>query len=456
MPGRMSTDEGVDTATHAIPDTARAGRFSLTMSWWGVCSALFYIFLGASLSVAYGSVNTIIAMVLSVITYGLINGVLSRYAIKTGLSVALISRVLFGKVGALVATAIFSLTAMYYAIFEGSVIATAANKVTGLSYFVAAVIVVVYSVPLVLGSVQNFLDKLNGVLLPFYLLGLGAAVTFTIVKYGWSGDWATFVPKGGAPSWGWLHAYVGYMGVWVLMMFTVDFARFGARKHAGYHRWFNFGMPFYLVTLLLSGLVGIFLINAGGVATVSETGVVDQLIVVLGGVPALLFIWVTQTRINSANYYLATVNMQAFFDRAARIKLAKGIWAVVVGTVVLIMMSLTDVFSYLLLALNYQGIFVTAWVAVAMVHILSGTYKRLVGDEVDHDRVPAVNPAGLGAWVVGAGLGLVMTLTGFGADWAPLATVVISAGLYAALLPRARSQWFTTSTLEPAVQPTVV
>jgi hypothetical protein len=29
----------------------------------------------------------------------------------------------------------------------------------------------------------------------------------------------------------------------------------------------------------------------------------------------LLFVWATQTRINTANYYLATLNMQAFFAR---------------------------------------------------------------------------------------------------------------------------------------------
>ncbi len=129
MAGTMKeTNDGADTATHAIPEDQRSGALSLTMAWWGVCSALFYIFLAATLAVAYGTVNTIIAMVLTVISYGLINGVLSRYALRTGLSVSLFSRVLFGKAGALVATAIFFLTAIYYAVFEGSVIAVAAAR----------------------------------------------------------------------------------------------------------------------------------------------------------------------------------------------------------------------------------------------------------------------------------------------------------------------------------------
>lgn len=455
MPGASNTtdqptttgrDEGIDSATHPIADSARSTRGSLTMAWWGVCSALFYIFLAATLAVAYGTVNTIIAMVLTTITYGLINSVLSRSAIGNGLSVSLFSRVLFGRAGALLATAIFFLTAIYYAVFEGSVISVAASEVVGgLSYGWACVIVVALAVPMVFGSVQKFLDKLNGILLPFYVLGLIAAVVATVVTYGYSNAWLTYAPEGGAPGDGWVSAYIGYMGVWILMMFTVDYARFGRKRDVRYHARINFGVPFYVMTFLVNGLVGIFLITSGEVATVSETGVVDQLIAVLGGVLALLFIWVTQTRINTANFYLATVNMQAFFEKLG-VRLRKWIWAIVVGVVVLIMMRATDVFSYILAALNYQGIFVTAWVGIAVTHVLSGRYRRMFGDNVHYhfNEVPNFNPAGLTAWFVAAGTGLLMTLTGIGAAYAPLATVLLSVVIYAAMQRVAKPGWYAT------------
>lgn len=197
------------------------------------------------------------------------------------------------------------------------------------------------------------------------------------------------------------------------------------------------------MTFLLNGLVGIFLVTLGRVAVVSETAVVDQLIAVLGGAMALIFVWITQTRINSANYYLATVNMQAFFDRLG-IRFAKAVWAVAVGLIVLAMMVSTDVFEYLLDALSYQGIFVTGWVAIALVHILSPHYRRLVGTEVVYEaaRVPLVNPAGLVAWIVGAGTGLTMVLADAGATWAPVVTVALSAGIYAALQNVATREWY--------------
>lgn len=459
MPGtKAAPDEGIDTATHAISDSARAGRGSLTMAWWGVCSALFYIFLAATLAVAYGTVNTIIAMVLSVVSYGLINSVLARYAIATGLSVSLFSRILFGKAGALLATAIFFLTAIYYAVFEGSVIAVAASRVVGgLSYGWACVIVVALAVPMVLGSVQRFLDKLNGVLLPFYIAGLIATVVATIAHYGYSNAWLSYVPKGGAPANGWLLAFTAYMGVWVLMMFTVDYARFGAKKDVTYHSRTNFGMPFYVMTFLINGLVGIFLITSGQVATVSETGVVEKLVAVLGGVLALVFIWATQTRINSANYYLATVNMQAFFEKLLRIRAPKWIWAIIVGVVVLVMMRATDVFSYILAALNYQGIFVTAWVGVALTHVLMPRYRQMFGDRIYYHfhEVPNFNPAGLTAWFVAAGVGLAMTLSGVAAGYAPLVTVGLAVVIYAGLLRLAKPSWYTTDPITLHDEPTL-
>lgn len=453
MPGTFNgADIEVDTATHAIPDENRAGKLSLTMSWWGVASALFYIFLASNLALTYGTINTIIAMVLSVISYGILNTILARYAIKTGLSVALFSRILFGRVGALLATAIFALTAAYYAVFEGSVIAVAADKVIpGVSYGTACILVVLYSVPMVFGSVQNFLDKINGILLPFYAVGLVAAVVATIAKYGYSSDWLSYVPADGASATGWVNGYIAYMGIWVLMMFTFDYARFGAKKDVRYHTLINFGSPFYILAFLICGLVGIFITTSASLADVSETVVVDQLIVVLGGAIAFGFIFVSQTRINSANFYLATVNTQAFFAKLLRFEIRKWVWAIIVGLAVLIAMRASDVFTYINTALIYQGIFVTAWVAVAVTHIVSSKYDRMFGGRTyyhDHE-VPAINPAGVTAWFAGAGSGLAMTLADVGTTWAPVVTVVLSTGVYAAALRFAKPSWFATAVREP-------
>ena len=410
-----------------VPSQARMGRLSLTMAWWAVCSAMFYIVVGASLALSYGARNALIGMLLSVISYGLVNSVLSRFAIRSGLSVALFSRLLFGSTGACLATLIFFSTAIYYAVFEGSVIAVALNHLyPQLAYPVAALVVVLYSVPLVLGSVQHWLDKFNGVLLPVYLGGLLVAVGLSINRYGYQPQWLDFGPE--TPSaFGWWDCFVAYMGVWILMLFTFDYARFGKTEDAGYHGRWNFGMPFYAVTFLLNGAAGIYLVSS-----IPHEGALNEVSVVLAilqlmGLWGLLFVWATQTRINTANYYLATLNMQAFFVRFG-LRGSYLMWALVVGVIVYVLM-LADVFGYLLKALAYQGIFVVAWVGVALAQILYGR-----SDIAALDRVPAFNPAGLTAWFGASALGLVLMFAGGSVSSfsAPL-TAIVAFGLQAGL-----------------------
>ncbi|SEL71826.1 Purine-cytosine permease [Kosakonia sacchari] len=412
----------------ALPEPARMGKFSLTMAWWAVCSAVFYIVVGASLALAYGAINAIIGMALSVISYGLINGVISRFAIRSGLSVAQFSRRLFGRMGASLATLIFFSTAIYYAVFEGSVIAFALNHLfPGMVYWAAAALVVIYSVPLIFGSVQHWLDKFNGVLLPFYLVGLLATIVVSVMHYGYQANWLEYGPAN--PSvWGWWNCFTYYMGVWVLMMYTFDYARFGREEDSQYHARFNFGMPFYLVTFFLNGVAGIYLASSlhdGG--ALSETAVVVAILNLLG-IAGLGFVWVTQTRINTANYYLATVNMQVFFHSLFNLKLPKLVWACVVGVVVYILM-LADVFAWLLQALAYQGVFVVAWVGVALAGIAHNVPH-------DHEHV-AINPPGVGAWFISVALGIVLmqgpaSLASFSA----VATFISACGLYTLF-----SQW---------------
>lgn len=425
-------DNALEFSDRAVPPDQRMARLPLTMAWWSVCSAMFYLVVSASLALAYGSVNAIIGLVLSVIAYGIVNGILARYAIRTGLSVSLFSRILLGRSGAAIATLIFFATAIYYAVFEGSVIALALSETfPAFTYPVAALVVVVYSVLLIFGSIQRWLDKFNGVLLPFYILGIVAAVGLAIAEYGYSDAWLNLGPEGGAPAGGWWNCFVAFMGVWVLMMYTFDYARFGRTEDADYHARISFGMPFYLVTFLLNGLVGIFLAASlpteGGVTEVS----VVLALIKLMGLAGLGFVWISQTRINTANYYLAAVNMESFAD-AFGLKLPKLVWAIVVGAVVYALM-LADVFAYILQALAYQGIFVVAWVAIALTHIRSRTYEQIVGAEPLYHRsqVPAVNAGGLAAWLIGSAVGLILHFSGdMMATWSAPVTFLSAGVIY--------------------------
>ncbi|AZC91145.1 allantoin permease [Pseudomonas chlororaphis subsp. aurantiaca] len=430
----QANQTGQDPANLPVAADARMGKLSLTMAWWAVCSAMFYIVVGASLALAHGTRNALIGMLLSVLCYGLVNSVLSRFAMRSGLSVALFSRLLFGSSGACLATLIFFSTAIYYAVFEGSVIAVALNHLyPQLVYPLAALLVVLYSVPLILGSVQHWLDKLNGVLLPVYLGGLLVAVGLSIARYGYQPQWLDFGPASPG-AFAWWDCFVAYMGVWILMLFTFDYARFGKPEDAGYHGRWNFGMPFYAVTFLLNGAAGIYLVSS-----IPHEGALNEVSVVMAilqlmGLWGLLFVWATQTRINTANYYLATLNMQAFFGRFG-VRGSYLVWALAVGVIVYVLM-LADVFAYLLKALAYQGIFVVAWVGVALAQILFGRTEVAA-----IERVAAFNGAGLSAWFGGTALGLLLMWAGGGlASFSAPLTGVLAFVLQVGLSSRSRGR----------------
>ena len=431
-----------DVSTEIVSEHDRASKGSLTMAWWGVCSAMFYIVVGIAMAKAYGTVNAIIGLGITVVAYGIVNGIISRYAISTGLSVGLFSRVLFGAKGAALATLIFFVTAIYYAVFEGSVIAVTLNHMyPGISYTIAALIVVLYSVPLIFGSMQHWLDKFNGVLLPFYILGLVGAVVLATSQYGYTDAWLRMGPENPSPT-GWWNVCVYYMGVWILMMFTFDYARFGKKEDSKYHALFNFGIPFYMLAFFLSGLAGIYLVN-----TIPHEGDVSEVSIAFGlielmGIFGLLFVWITQTRINTANYFLATTNMQAFFKDVFKLNLNKMVWAVVVGIIVYLLM-LINVFAYLLQALAYQGVFVVAWVAIALTHILHPRRKQIFGEvpQIRSAKLPAFDASGLTAWLVASAVGIVlMNLGGSWTNWYATITFFTAAILYALLMPKQRQK----------------
>ena len=94
--------------------------------------------------------------------------------------------------------------------------------------------------PLVWKGVRIWLDRLNGGLLPFYIDRpdrgdrLGARrprlPRLPARRRGRAGHDAALAA-----------GFAAYMGVWILMMFTMDFARFAKPEDEGYHRAITFG-----------------------------------------------------------------------------------------------------------------------------------------------------------------------------------------------------------------------
>ena len=439
-----------DYSLHVVPRTWRMDKVKLTMAWYAVMTAFFYMYFAAFIALAYGTANALIGIALTIVAYSLINTVITRVASTSGLTVALFSRSMFGFVGAAIATLIFAATATYYLVFEGSVISVAAQTYFGGPIKLWYAIVIVCTAPLVWRGVRTWLDRLNGFLLPFYAITLAGVLIWALADEGYHG----FLPDAEAApgtTLPWLQAFTAYMGVWILMMFTMDFARLARPQDERYHTAITFGWLYYVLTFGVNGLIGILLVSTFGISFEELAGQESALpvqIVSLTGILGLALIVITQMRINTVNLYLASTNFQSFFSRVFRLNLPRTAWVVVACAIGYLMM-LTNVFSYVFDALNYQGIAIVAWVGVALAHVwyLRGHHLKLEGIEFRPGRIPAFNPGGITAWVAATAVGVILKVTDttesqFFDTWGLLLTFVIGFGVYALSTRAARPGWF--------------
>lgn len=442
LKGSNDDVEATDAMARQGNDEDQMSRGSLAMAFYGVASAFFFVYIGAAMASAYGTANAIIGLVLTIACYGIINAVLSKYAINNRTTVAQFSRTILGTAGSTIATIIFALVAIYYAVFEGSIIAYAFMAFFGGEMWVWSLVVVLYSTPLIIGGVRRFLDKLNGWLMPIYFFGLVAAVIWAGTVYGFKDDWLTHAPEMELPFTlggpGWLATFAGYMGIWIMMMFTMDYAALGKRKDVKFHQNVTFGWLFYVLAYGFAAFVGIFLTFTIPGVEVTETGLAGGLVSLMG-VLGLIVVWVSQTRINTANYYLGAANLRAFGERL-RIKLPNIVWVIITAVIIYLMMLLPIV-QYLLLALAWQGVLVTAWVAIALAHIALSKGKGQEHGAIDDQHYRPFNSNGLIAWIAGTVTGLVFLqlgtfnpeLAGVGSTWGPILTVVVAAAVYTLL-----------------------
>lgn len=416
---------------HAVPQTARLGKWSVFSGWSSIASAMAFVYYGALSASLVGVQQALVGIILVVIVYSVLATKSAREAIRWGLNSTLLSRELFGFRGAALAPLLVASAGVYYAVFESSVLAVALQ-----SYFqvwdirIWYVIVVAGMLPLMLGGMQTWLNKLNGISLPIYFFGLLAAVVVAGIRFGWTGDWSAFQPSPAATGIpGWLTVFVLYMGVWILFPDTQDAARFGRKMDSGFHERVSFGWVFYVIAYLFNGLVGIFIVAlAAPQDSVTESGVVHGVIAALG-VVGLIVIIVSQVRINSANFYFASVNMERFVAHFSQRNLSRRTWVIVLLAVAFVLMF-TNVFSYIALALAWQAVLVVSWVGIMMVHwLLDGDMEP----EFRPARLRAVAP-GFGVWVVSSALGIILlqvpaqlpTLSAL----APLVSLAASALLY--------------------------
>ncbi|SFQ55364.1 Purine-cytosine permease [Amycolatopsis rubida] len=429
-----------DYTNHVVPLTWRSSTRSLSMAWYSLLSGMFYLVTAATLTATVGAVDALIGIVLACAIYGVLGFVFSKFAARTGLTAFLFSQRLFGTRGAVIASIILAATGIYYAVFEISVAAEAFHAYFGwFDLWLWYALVIVLNLPLVMGGVRKWMDKGNRVLLPVYVIGLLVAVLVANAGNRDAFGWIRQAPAGpgnlAAP--GWLYVCFVYLGILVFVLFTMDFARMGRPQDVRVNGLVTFGPLFYVLTLLGNGLAGILIAYSGKfLGAASEATVLTTIVALLGGW-GILFIWVNQARVNAGNLYVASINLVVCFRKLFRIRLSR-IGATLLCGAVAYLMILTDVPSYLLLALAWQGVFVAGWIGIALVHIaMSRKSPGATLPEFRPGRLASV-AASTWLWVAVSVLGILFNQYGgaIGRTWSTPATLLVAAGAYAVIYRR--------------------
>src|SRR6266849_663993 len=97
-------------------------RVKVTLAWWSICSAMYYLFVGAALARAYGALNTFAGSILGAVALGIFTRPFVRHAIVSESGSSALSRDMLGEKGGSLPTLILFASCVYYAVFEGSVL----------------------------------------------------------------------------------------------------------------------------------------------------------------------------------------------------------------------------------------------------------------------------------------------------------------------------------------------
>lgn len=426
-----------DYVSHAVPLTARVGRWQLTMSYWSLLSAMCWVFFGALAATLYGTVPALIALALTIACMSAIGPMFTRNSVRGGLSTTLMSRRPFGLIGGALTSLLMAALVTYYTVFESSTLAVSLKLYFGgaLPMWFWYAVVSIAILPLMLGSVQTWMARLNGFLMPFYVVGLTLVIVLAVFHSDQGTAWVHFggvVPAVAQPLPAWAMAFCLLMGTWPLIPTATDFARFGKIEDSGFHEHVTFGFVFYLWLYAANGLAGIYLVRSMLPHDPTQEAGVVQAILTAGGFLGLLLIVVTQTRISTLNFYESSMNFERFTAGTLGIRLGRMAWVLIVGILTFVLM-LTDVFSYLMRALQWQSAFFLGWIAIMAMHLWLNPEERRSSVEFRAHRVALVTP-GLVAWVVSSAVGVWLTES---RSVPPLAnalaspiSLVVAAGLY--------------------------
>ncbi len=445
---------------YALRFTAKSARQfssqSIAQTAIGAISFLALEAIGGAITLSYGTTNAIFAIIIASIAMLAIGLPISRYAIRHGVDIDLLTRGAgFGYIGSTVTSLIYaSFTFMLFAI-EASIMSGALELTLGIPLWIGYIISAVMVIPLVTHGVR-LISKFQLITQPFWIVL--NILPFIFIAFS---DWQKFDL--------WL-AFSGIQHVSGLPGTTAPFnlVEFGAASAVVLALMSQIGEQVDFLRFLppennrkLRHRLAIFLAGPGWVVLGAPKLLAGSFLVVLtlnAGIPvdrapdpaqmyltafgymipshnaALLlmaaFVVVSQLKINVMNAYAGSLAWSNFFSRLTHSHPGRVVWLIFNVAIALLLMEL-GIYRLLEETLGIFSIIAMAWLCTISADLFINKPLGLAPPGIEFKRAHLydINPVGLGAMTLSATIALIAHFGTFGevaASLAPYITLVVA------------------------------
>jgi signal transduction histidine kinase/CheY-like chemotaxis protein/purine-cytosine permease-like protein len=444
---------------YALRFTAKsARRFSssrISQTAIGAISFLALEAIGGTITLAYGTTNAFFAIAAAAIAMLVIGLPISRYAIRHGVDIDLLTRgASFGYIGSTITSLIYaSFTFMLFAI-EASIMTAGLKLAFGIPPWIGYIISAAVVIPLVIYGVQ-LISRFQLLTQPFWIVL--NVLPFVFIAFL---DWQKFDLWRSFAGINHSNAQVGSAAPFDLLEFgaasavilalmpqigeQVDFLRFlpatlpGNGKRKWRHRlaiflagsgWVVVGVPKLLAGSFLAVLTLSTAIPAREAADPAHMYLTAFGYMIPNHTAALVlmaaFVVVSQLKINVMNAYAGSLAWSNFFSRLTHSHPGRVVWLIFNVAIALLLMEL-GIYQLLERTLGIFSIIAMAWLCTISADLFINKPLGLAPPGIEFKRAHLydINPVGLGTMFGAAGVALAAHFGLFGPVAASLATYI--------------------------------
>lgn len=374
-----------DYELSVVPQSQRKGWLPISLIWIAIGIDLSGTIMGVQLGEGMPFGQAVGATLLGSVLLGLLAMACTYVGAASGLTTAMISRTVFGRIGGILLAMIMAISALgWFGVqvgFFASNAQTAVGELTGVSVPLVA-LNAVGGVLMMLTALWGYrsIEKLSSWAVPLLVGILFLGIILAVVNHGWDPLFAPVVPAftfGGAVSL--------VMGIFVLgVVVSPDIARWAKTpKHAmraGFFGFFIGNSLIVIVALVLSRLMG--------------EGDLVRIFFGLGmGIAAIVVLTLAQWTTNTNNLYGSSLSLASVFTKVPRkiLTLIAGVLATAVAC-----LGIYDAFIPFISAM---GVFLAPYGGVYVAEFFVGGRERFVFDG-ERDE-PGVRWRAVASWAAG-------------------------------------------------------